>query len=39
VTPALRQRCDAARGLMERVLRAGAPIAPEYPLVFGGAAT
>ncbi len=37
MSPALRQRCDAARGLMERVLRAGAPIAPEYPLVFGGA--
>jgi GNAT superfamily N-acetyltransferase len=37
LSPALRQHCDAARGLMERVLRAGAPIAPEYPLVFGGA--
>lgn len=36
MNPALRQRCDAARGLMERVLRAGAPIAPEYPLVFAG---
>jgi hypothetical protein len=39
VSPALRQRCDAARGLMERVLRAGAPIAPEYPLLFGGGAS
>ena len=37
MSPALRQQCAAARGLMERVLRAGAPIAPEYPLVFGGA--
>jgi len=37
LSPALRQRCDAARGLMERVLRAGGPIAPEYPLLFGGA--
>ena len=37
MSPALRQRCDAARGLMERVLRAGAPIAPEFPLVFAGA--
>jgi hypothetical protein len=37
LSPALRQSCAAARGLMERVLRAGAPIAPEYPLVFAGA--
>lgn len=37
MSPALRQQCDAARGLMERVLRGGSPIAPEYPLVFGGA--
>ncbi|MBK7642604.1 MAG: GNAT family N-acetyltransferase [Planctomycetes bacterium] len=36
MSPALRQSCDAARGLMERVLRAGAPIAAEYPLVFAG---
>lgn len=33
---ALRQRCESARGLMERVLRSGAPIAPEFPLVFDG---
>lgn len=39
MSPALRQRCDSARGLMERVLRAGAPIAPEFPLVFGGQET
>jgi len=39
VSPALRQSCPAARGLMERVLRAGGPIAPEYPLVFCGATT
>ena len=37
MNPALRQQSDAARGLMERVLREGAPIAPEYPLVFAGA--
>lgn len=33
---ALRRQCASARGLMERVLRSGAPIAPEYPLVFDG---
>ncbi len=36
MSPALRQRCESARGLMERVLRSGSPIAPEYPLAFDG---